>query len=140
MARSASPIMQIEFGEGSPLTDITLWVTSDIQLGGEGIVVDGTTYGVSNVINEMVGMTDHPDVTLEFFYDNSDSGPVPLFETISGPNTPNKTLKVTWIPGSPNTFSELPCAIKSFKIMGKVKDLTRAQAVLTQRGAVVHTR
>lgn len=137
---SASPDIKIEFGQGSPLTDISGYITSDIELGGDGIFVDGTTYGMTNVKNEAVGMTDHPDVTLDGFYDNDDNGPVDLFETVSGPNTEDYTLKVTWVQTSPESYSTLPCAIKSFKIMGKVKDRTRFRVVLTQRGPVVHTR
>lgn len=138
--KSASPDIKIEFGQGSPLVDITRFITSDISLGGDGIFVDGTVYGSTNVVNEAVGMTDHPDVTLEGFYDDDDNGPVDLFEETSGPNTDDYALKVTWVPGSPSSYSTLPCAIKSFKIMGKVKDRTRFQTVLTQRGPVAHVR
>lgn len=138
--KSASPDIKIEFGQGSPLVDITRFITSDISLGGDGIFVDGTVYGSTNVVNEAVGMTDHPDVTLEGFYDDDDNGPVDLFEETSGPNTDDYALKVTWVQGSPSSYSTLPCAIKSFKIMGKVKDRTRFQTVLTQRGPVAHVR
>jgi hypothetical protein len=140
MSKSASPDIRLWFGLGSPTTEITQWITSDVSLGGDGIVVDGTVYGSTNVVNEMVGITDHPDVTLEGFYDSVDAGPVDLFETISGTNTANYSFEVWWVASSPNVTSTLPCAIKSFKIMGKVKDITRFQVVLTQRGAVVHVR
>ncbi len=139
--RSASPDIRLWFGQGSPMTEITQWITSDVTMGGDGIFVDGTVYGSTNVVNEAVGMTDHPDVTLEGFYDSVDNGPVDLFETISGPNTPDYSLEAWWVSAaSPAVTSTLPCAIKSFKIMGKVKDLTRFQVVLTQRGPVVHVR
>ncbi len=140
MSRSASPDITIEFGQGSPLADITEWILSDIELGGDGIFVDGTPFGATNVKNEAVGMTDHPDVTLEGFWDNEDDGPMDLFATTSGPNTADYSLKVTWTAGSPASTSTLPCAIKTFKIMGKVKDVTRFRVVLTQRGPIVHVR
>ena len=54
--RGTSKHTTIEFGQGSPLTDITAYVTSYIALGGEGIFVDGTVYGSTGVINDAVGM------------------------------------------------------------------------------------
>ncbi len=138
--RSASPDIRIFFGHGSPLAEITQWITSDIAMGGDGIKVDGTTYGATNVKNEMVGITDHPDVTLEGFFESDDDGPNDVFGEISGPNTEDYELLVWWTAGSPVSSSSLPCAILSFKIMGKVKDLTRFQVVLTQRGPVTHVR
>lgn len=141
MARSASPNIQILFGQGSPLTDITAWITSDVSLGGDGIFVDGTVYGATNVINEAVGMTDHPDVTLEGFFEDDDNGPFEVFGTQSGPDTDDFTLRVNWNQTSPQSYSTFPCAIKTpFKPMGKVKDVTRFQVVLTQRGRVQHYR
>lgn len=141
MSRSASPDIQILFGQGSPLTDITQWITSDIALGGDGIFIDGTTFGLDNVKNEAVGMTDHPDVTLEGFFEDDDDGPMDVFGSQSGPNSTDFTLKVIWVAGSPSTYSVFPCAIKTpYKPMGKVKDVTRFQVVLTQRGRVQHYR
>ncbi len=137
---SASPDIKIEFGQGSPLTDISGYITSDIEMGGSGIFVDGTTYGMTNVKNEAVGITDSPDKTLDMFYDNDDDGPVALFENVSGPNTPDYTLKVTWVQSSPESYSQQAVAIKDFMILGKVKDRTRARVVLTQRGPVQHVR
>lgn len=137
MARSASPDIQLFFGHGSPLTDITAWITSDVSIGGDGIFVDGTVYGSTNVKNEPVGMTDHPDVTLEGFFEDDDDGPADVFGVGSGPDTEDYQLKVVWNQGSPQSYSIFPCAIKTkFKPMGKVKDLTRFQVVLTQRGPV----
>lgn len=141
MARSASPNMQILFGQGSPLTDITAWITSDIALGGDGIFVDGTVYGADNVINDAVGMTDHPDVTLEGFFEDDDNGPFDVFGVQSGPDSEDYQLRVNWNQTSPQSYSIFPCAIKTpFKPMGKVKDVTRFQVVLTQRGRVQHYR
>lgn len=141
MGRSASPDMQLFFGQGSPLTEITDWITSDVSLGGDGIFIDGTTYGLDNVKNEAVGMTDHPDVTLEGFFEDDDDGPWDVFGIQSGPDSEDYTLKVVWNQGSPNSYSLFPCAIKTpFKPMGKVKDVTRFQVVLTQRGRVQHYR
>lgn len=135
MSRSASPNIRILFGQGSPLIDITAWITSDVAMGGDGIFIDGTTYGLTNVKNEAVGMTDHPDVTLEGFFEDDDNGPADVFGVGSGPNTPDYTLKVIWTDVSPESYHLFTCAIKSpFKAMGKVKDGTRFQVVLTQRG------
>src|SRR5688572_10281566 len=97
--KSASPDIRLWFGQGSPLTEITGWITSDVTLGGSGIVVDGTVYGSTNVVNEMVGITDHPDVVLEGFYEDADNGPLALFQTISGPNTTNYTFEAWWNAG-----------------------------------------
>lgn len=137
MSRSASPNIEVWFGQGSPLTNITSWITSDIAIGGDGIFIDGTVYGATNVINEAVGMTDHPDVTLEGFFEDDDNGPADVFGVASGPNTADYQLKVIWTDVSPESYSIFPCAIKTgFKPMGKVKDVTRFQVVLTQRGPV----
>lgn len=141
MSRSASPDIQVLFGQGSPLTDITSWITSDIALGGDGIFIDGTTYGLTNVKNEAVGMTDHPDATLEGFFEDDDDGPMEVFGTQSGPNTADFTLRVNWNQTSPQSYSVFTCAIKTpYKPMGKVKDVTRFQVVLTQRARVQHYR
>ena len=61
---SASPDIQIFFGAGSPLTEITNYITSDISLATEGIFIDGTAYGHTSTQNRAVGVTDTPDVTL----------------------------------------------------------------------------
>lgn len=138
--KSASPDVTIEFGAGSPLSDITALVLSDVALGGEGIFVDGTAYGMTNVVNMAVGITNQPDITLEGFYDDADDGPHDLFGTISGADTPAYTLKVTWTAGSPPSYTEIPVHIKSFNIVGKVKDVTRFRVVLAQAGATVQSR
>jgi hypothetical protein len=140
MAKSASPDIKIEFGAGSPLSDITALVLSDVALGGEGIFVDGTAYGMTNVVNMAVGITNQPDITLEGFYDDADEGPQDLFGTVSGADTPPYTLKVTWTAGSPQSSTEIPVHIKSFNIIGKVKDVTRFRVVLAQAGATVQSR
>jgi hypothetical protein len=141
MSASASPDIRVLFGQGSPFTDITDWITSDIAIGGDGIFIDGTPYGATNVVNRAVGMTDHPDVTLEGFFEDDDNGPFDVFGVLSGPNTADYTLKVIWTQTSPESYSLFPCAIKTpFKPMGKVKDVTRFQVVLTQRGPVQHYR
>lgn len=137
MSRSASPNIRLYFGQGSPLTEITGWITSDVAIGGDGIFIDGTVYGSTNVVNEAVGMTDHPDITLEGFFEDDDNGPADVFGVASGPNTPDYELKSVWTDTSPESYSVFPCAIKTgFKPMGKVKDVTRFQVVLTQRGPV----
>ena len=140
MAKSASPDVKIEFGTGSPLSDITSLVLSDVALGGEGIFVDGTAYGMTNVVNLAVGITNQPDITLEGFYDDADNGPQDLFGSISGADTPAYTLKVTWTAGSPESSTEIPVHIGSFNIIGKVKDVTRFRVVLKQAGPTVQTR
>jgi hypothetical protein len=142
--KSASPDVKIEFGPspGSPaqLADITHLVVSDVALGGEGIYVDGTAYGMTNVVNLPVGITNQPDITLEGFYDDADEGPHDIFGTISGADTLPYTLKVTWTKGSPASSTEIPVHIASFNIIGKVKDVTRFRVVLKQAGATVQTR
>lgn len=138
--KSASPDIKIEFGQGSPLSDITSLVLSDVALGGEGIFVDGTAYGMTNVVNMAVGITNQPDITLEGFYDDEDNGPHDLFGTVSGAGDNPYTLKVTWTAGSPASSTEIPVYIKSFNIIGKVKDVTRFRVVLAQAGATVQTR
>lgn len=138
--KSTSPDIKIEFGQGSPLADISDLVLSDIALGGEGIFVDGTAYSMTNVVNQAVGITNQPDITLEGFYDDADDGPHDLFGTVSGVNTPPYTLRVTWTAGSPASYTEIPVHIKSFNIVGKVKDVTRFRVVLAQAGATVQSR
>jgi hypothetical protein len=138
--KSASPDIKIEFGAGSPLADITNLVISDVALGGEGIFVDGTAYGMTNVVNLPVGITNQPDITLEGFYDDADNGPHDLFGTVSGADTDPYTLRVTWTAGSPASSTEIPVHIKSFNIIGKVKDVTRFRVVLAQAGPTVQTR
>lgn len=138
--KSTSPDIKIEFGTGSPLADISQWVLSDISLGDEGLFVDGTAYGMTSKVNQPVGITDQPDIPIEGFWDNEDDGPMHVFGTISSVNTPAYTLKVTWTAGSPSSTSTLPVHIKDFKIMGKVKDVTRFRAVLIQAGPIVHVR
>ena len=139
--KSASPDITIEFGPGgSPMTDISQWVVSDIPLGGEGIYIDGTPFKATSTVNEPVGVDNQPDITLEMFFDDEDDGPMDLFGTLSDRNTANYTLRVTWTPGSPATYSEWPCAIKANPIVGKVKDVTRMRVVLTSKGPVVHHR
>jgi len=138
--KSASPDITIEFGAGSPLADITHLVLSDVALGGEGIFVDGTTYGDTNVVNMAVGISNQPDITLEGFYDDADNGPQDLFGTISGADTDPYTLRVTWVKGSPASYTEIPVHIKSFNIIGKVKDVTRFRVVLAQAGDTVQVR
>ena len=92
MARSTSPDIRLQFGQGSPLVDITQWIISDIALGDEGIYVDGTAYSMTHVVNLPVGVADQADVTLEGFFDDDDDGPFDLFGTISTVNTPPYTL------------------------------------------------
>jgi len=140
MAKSASPDIKIEFGAGSPLSDITHLVVSDVALGGEGIFVDGTTYGDTNVVNMAVGITNQPDITLEGFYDDADNGPQDLFGTPSGADTDPYTLKVTWTAGSPVSYTQIPVHIGAFNIIGKVKDVTRFRVVLKQAGPTVQSR
>ena len=140
MARSSSPDITLEFGQGSPLADITQWIVSDIALGDEGIYVDGTAFGMTHVVNLPVGVADQGDVTLEGFFDDDDNGPFDVFGNISGVNTPAYTLKVTWVAGSPTSTSSWPCHIKDFKIMAKVKDVTRFRVILKQAGPIVHVR
>jgi hypothetical protein len=138
--KSTSPDIIIRFGQGSPMVDVSDWVVSDIGLGDEGIFVDATPYGSTSKVNQAVGVTDQPDVTLEMLYDDDDNGPQDVFGTISGVNTPAYSLEVTWTAGSPASKSTLPCHIKAFNILGKVKDVTRARVVLTQAGPIVHVR
>lgn len=140
MSRSTSPDIRIRFGQGSPLADITQWILSDISLGDEGIFVDGTPFGSTSKVNAAVGVTDQPDVPLEGFFDDADDGPMHVFSQVSGVNTPPYTLEVDWTATSPKSSSSLPCHIKDFKIMGKVKDVTRFRVVLTQAGPTQHVR
>lgn len=138
--KSTSPDIKIEFGAGSPLADISQWILSDVSLGDEGLYVDGTAYGMTSVVNQAVGITNQPDITLDGFFDDDDDGPMDVFGTISGVNTPAYSLHVEWTKGSPPSTSTLPVHIGSFKIMGKVKDVTRFQVVLKQAGPIVHVR
>jgi hypothetical protein len=138
---SASPDIQIFFGAGSPLTEITNYITSDISLATEGIFIDGTAYGHTSTQNRAVGVTDTPDVTLEGFFDDLDNGPFQIFGVGSGSSTAAYTLRIVWTAGSPSSYSEMPCHIKTpFSAMGKVKDVTRFRVVLTQAGPVVNYR
>lgn len=142
--KSASPDIKIEFGPqaGSPaqLADISNYVVSDVQLGGEGLQVEGTAYGHTSVVNQPIGVEQQPDVTLEMFFDDDDDKTMELFGEKSGRDTPDYLLKVTYVPGSPSSYAEWPCAIKSNPIRTKVKDMTRILATLTSRGPVVFYR
>lgn len=140
MSKSTSPDIVIKFGTGSPLTDISRFVMNDVAMGHEGIIVDGTAYGHTSKVNQPVGITDQPDIPLEGFYDDANNAPHHLFGTISGVNTPAYTLQVTWTAVSPVSSSSLPVHIKDFKILGKVKDVTRYRVVLTQAGPTTHLR
>lgn len=140
MSYSSSPDIRHYFGAGSPLTDVTDWILSDVAIGDEGIYVDGTPYGATHHRNKAVGVADQPDITVEGFFDDADSGPMDLFGTISGVNTAAYTWKTVWTATSPESSSTVPVHIKDFKILGKVKDVTRFRVVLTQAGATVHLR
>lgn len=138
--KSTSPDIKIEFGQGSPMYDITDLVTSDLPIKNEGITVDATPYGTKAVVNAFVGMTNPPDLTLSMLFDDDDQGSMDLFDEISSVNTADYTLKVTWTVGSPATYSTWICGIRSFEIMGKVKDVTRVNVTLTSRGPITHYR
>jgi hypothetical protein len=137
---SASPDVKIYFGQGSPLTDITDMVLSDLPLGDKGIFVEATPFGATATMKRAVGMSDPPDLTMEMLFDDKVGGSMALFSTISGPNTADYHLHVHWTAGSPRSSSLWPCAIGEFTILGKVKDMTRARVVLISRGACVQLR
>ena len=86
--KSASPDITILFGRGSPLVDVTDWITSDITLGGQGIYEDTTAYRDTATVNSPVGVTEEPDIVIEGLYDDDDNGPQDVFGTISTPTTP----------------------------------------------------
>ena len=137
---SASPDIRILFGQGSPLVDVTGLVLSDLELANEGITVEVTPYGATAVVNQFVGITNPPDQTLDMLFDDADNGSMDLFSTLSGPNTADYTLQVFLTAGSPASSVTWICGIKSFRVLPKVKDMTRARVVLTSRGAVTFTR
>lgn len=138
--KSASPDITIMFGLGSPMHDITDMVTSPVPLSDKGISVDTTPYGAPATVKSPVGMSDPPDVSLSMLFDDKDNGSMELFQTISGPNTDDYVLEVTWTTGSPVSKSTWPCAIAEFTIAPAVKDFTRVNVVLTSRGPIVHSR
>ena len=132
--KSASPDIQILFGPGSPMTDITSWILSDLSLGGQGIYVDATPYGATAVVNQPVGMTDDPDLVLEGLFDNENPGPHTLFSTISGASTPAYTLQVILNSGSPATVATKLVHIASYEVLTKVKDVTKFRVTLKAAG------
>lgn len=134
MAKSASPDITILFGAGSPMTDITSWVLSDLTLGGMGIFVDATPYGATAVVNQPVGMTDDPDVVIEGLFDNESPGPHTLFSTISGADTAPYTLQVILNSGSPATTATKLVHIASYEVLTKVKDVTKFRVTLKAAG------
>ena len=138
--RSASPDIRLLFGQGSPLVDITSWVTSPVSLGKKGIRVDGTTYGDTATVKEMVGMTDDDDVVLEGFFDDADDGPLDLFGTISGPDTPPYTLQQILTAGSPPTTATQLFKIGEFAPPTEVKGITKFKVTLVPVGPVVYSR
>lgn len=135
--KSASPDVQIFFGAGSPLTDITSWILSDLTLGGQGIFVDATPYGATAVVNHPVGMTDDPDLVLEGLFDDADPGPHELFSTISGSATPAYTLQVILTTGSPAKTATKLVHIASYEVLTKVKDVTKFRVTLKAAGPTI---
>jgi hypothetical protein len=138
--KSASPDIQIRFGQASPMYDITDMVLSDLPMSDKGIFVDATPFGATATVKAAVGMSDPPDLPLDMLFDDEDGASMDLFETISGPNTAGYTLEVTWTAGSPATVSSWPCSIGEFTILGKVKDVTKIHVVLISAGPVTHSR
>ena len=139
--RSAHPDIRFLFGQGSPLVDITRYVVSDsVSLGGSGVYEEGTPFGTTAIVNEAVGLTDQPDVTLDMFYNDEDDGPADVFGAISDADTPDYTLREILTKGSPHSYIDWPCAIKSAPVVTKRKGITRMQVVLTSRGPSVHSR
>lgn len=134
MAYSASPDITILFGAGSPLTDITSWITSPLTLGGAGIYVDATPYGATAVVNHPVGMTDDPDIVLEGLFDNEANGPHELFSTISGADTDPYTLEVTLNAGSPAATATKLVHIASYEVLTEVKNVTKFRVTLKSAG------
>lgn len=137
---SASPDIKVLFGQGSPMHDITDMLLGDLPLGDKGIFVDATPFGAKATMKRSVGMSDPPDLTLDMLFDDDDDKSLDLFSTVSGPNTPDYTLEVTWTAGSPATSSTWTCAIGESTNLGKVKDMTHLRAVLISRGPVVTVR
>lgn len=137
--KSASPDVRLYFGQGSPLTDITDLVTSDVNLNDVGVKVDTTPYGATAVRKTIINMSDIPDITLDMLFDNASGGTEALFATRSDENTPDYTLMRTVGSGSPITTQTWPCAISETAIVTKVKDVTRRVVVLSSRGPVVTT-
>ena len=140
--KSASPDITILFGRGSPLVDVTDWITSDITLGGQGIYEDTTPYGATATVNTPVGVTEEPDIVLEGLYDDLDNGPQDVFGTIStaaDADTPY-TIQVGLVSGSPASSASKPVHIKAFEVLTKVKGVTRFRVTLTSAGATTFVR
>ena len=138
--KSASPDIRLFFGQGSPMAEITSYVTSDVPLKDDGIIVDTTTYGDTAVDKSPVGVSDPPDVELSMLFDDIEDGPMEVFPGKDGPNTPPYTLQVFWTTGSPASYSTWICGIKSVAPMPKVKDVTRWVVTLYSRGPITHYR
>jgi hypothetical protein len=138
--KSASPDITILFGQGSPMTDITELVLSEVPIADAGLTEDVTPYRATAVVNQFLGISNPPDLSLDMLFDDADNGTMDLFATKSGPNTPDYTLQVNWTPGSPMSYSTWLCGIKESAIVGKVKGATRMRVVLTSRGPVTHVR
>ncbi len=130
----ASPDVQVFFGLGSPMDDITEWCTSPIEMGGEGIFVDATPYGATAVVNYPVGMTNDPDVQLEGLFDNAADGPHEAFKAISGAGSSPYTLEVRYGLGSPQTVATRTVYIASYVVLSTVKDVVKFRATLKAAG------
>ena len=135
----ASPDVQVFFGQGSALDDITEWCTSPIEMGGEGIFVDATPYGATAVVNYPVGMTNDPDVQLEGLFDNEANGPHEAFKLISGAGSTPYTLQVIYGLGSPATTATRIVYIASYVVLSEVKNVVRFRATLKAAGPTTFT-
>jgi hypothetical protein len=136
----ASPDVQVFFGAGSPLTDITAWCTGPIPMGGQGIYVDATPYGATAVVNQPVGMTDDADVVIEGLFDSATPGPHDVFKTISGASTAAYTLQVVYGLGSPAGATATRLVhIGSYEVLSEVKNVVKFRATLKAAGGTTWT-
>ena len=140
MAYYASPDVQVFFGAGSPLTDITAWCTGPIPMGGQGIYVDATPYGATAVVNQPVGMTDDADVVIEGLFDPAASRPARRLQDHLRRQHVGLHAAGGLRPGQPVAgHGDQLVHIGSYEVLSEVKNVVKFRATLKAAGATTWT-
>lgn len=118
MANSAPSGIQIWYDDsgGTPV-DITSHVLTCSGIPIEELTEEVGPFGRSWNVNKGVGVGTIPDITLGGLYDDTaTTGPDALFANRipEGPNVTTRTLKIVYIPGSPEKATSIETILKKY--------------------------
>lgn len=115
MANSAPSVVQIWYDDsgGTPV-DITSHVLTCNGIPIEELTEEVGPFGRSWNVNKGIGVGQVPDMTFGGLYEDTVLDPLFANRIPEGPNATTRTLKIVYIPGSPEKATSLETILKKY--------------------------